>query len=502
MPLQPGTSAFKPQAPITFGQPNPVLPQNVMSNTNAGSTTPFVISGLKATQPGGVNSTQTNTIKASQTAPASQQVATGSPTNTSSTAPTVSPTGGNPNVNYSAGVTPLVNNPTSTVPQVSNAGVSTAPTTASGTSGAPQTQQSTLQQIKDLIAQQDSQQSNLTGQEQTLTNNFTNMNAGILSQPGEIGYQTGRQAQLQQTEQTGLAALEGQQAQLAAYEQPQLSALTSVANNLTPQTVAPGQAVFNPGTGQYTNASSGGATPTTAPSGIDQGTWTQYINDFSTGNIGALPSSITGNANLYGQLQQAVSAQNPNFNYNTAVGQASGQQAVAAAGGQTQASNIQASGTAATTAAASGLQTATQNYVNANTAYTAAQNQAANLQQVLNSTGINANPQFVNQSINSLSNQLGSANYTSFITALTEMQQKYTTLLSTVGAQTPTINGQQATAILNPNSTPAQINAAIDALNNAAYAQLQPLYSQIGTYQSQLGSSNTTNSVSAPNFNF
>jgi hypothetical protein len=108
------------------------------------------------------------------------------------------------------------------------------------------------------------------------------------------------------------------------------------------------------------------------------------------------------------------------------------------------------------------------------------------------STGINTNPQFANQTINALQNQLGSANYTSFITALSEAQQAYTSLLSSVGAATPTVNGQQATNIFNPNSTPSQINAAIDALNTAAYAKLQPLYNQIGIYASQLGGKNST----------
>lgn len=205
--------------------------------------------------------------------------------------------------------------------------------------------------------------------------------------------------------------------------------------------------------------------------------------DLSQGSVlgSTQPGGVAAAGNLLGQLQ--------------------GAQAQGAAPGQAAASNISTSGTAATSAAASGLQTATQNYVTANTAYSAAQNQAANLQQVLTSTGINSNPQFVNQRINQLQNQLGSANYTSFITALTEMQQKYTTLLSTVGAQTPTVNGQQATDILNPNSTPAQINAAISALNNAAYAQLKPLYDQIGTYSSQLSGSNTNSNANSTTAN-
>ena len=161
-------------------------------------------------------------------------------------------------------------------------------------------------------------------------------------------------------------------------------------------------------------------------------------------------------------------------------------------------SNAQVSGTATTNVANTGLQSSINNYVAANTAYSTATQQSQNLQATMASTGINTNPQFANQAINTLQNQLGSAKYTSFITALSEAQQAYTSLLSSVGAATPTVNGQQATAIFNPNSTPAQINAAITALNQAAYAKLQPLYDQIGTYASQLGGgSSTTNSTPA-----
>lgn len=375
----------------------------------------------------------------------------------------------NPNYNYNAGTAQTGTG--AGTPITSNAGTSTPST---GTS--PTTQQGLLSQIQTLINQQNSQQSGLTSQEQGLINNFTNMNAGILSQPGEIGYQTGRQAQLQQTEQSGLAALEGEQARLAGYEQPQISALTSAAGLLTPQATAAGQTVFDPSTGTFTGAIGG----------LSADTLNQYAQMAANGQYSAIPSSVTGNVALSAQLNQAAKAINPNYNPIASTAQ-----------GATTASNIQTGGTAATNAAAQGLQTATQNYVNANTAYTTAQNQSANLQQVLASTGINANPQFVNQKINALQSQLGSANYSSFITALTELQQKYTNLLSTVGAQTPSVNGQQATTILNPNSTPAQINAAIDALNAAAYAQLKPMYDQIGTYSSQLNGSNANSNANS-----
>lgn len=180
-----------------------------------------------------------------------------------------------------------------------------------------------------------------------------------------------------------------------------------------------------------------------------------------------------------------LTALGPNFNINASNAEAAAQ-----------ASNINTQGTLNTNIGAQGAQQATSNYVAAKTAYDTASQQATNLQNTLATTGINNNPQFVNQKINALQNQLGSANYASFITALNETKQAYTSLLSSVGASTPTVNGQQATDIFNENSTPAQINAAIDALNQASYAKLQPLYEQIGTY-SNIGSSGSGSSSTA-----
>lgn len=353
--LSPGQSAFTPQAPITFGGSNPIL-------SNAANQT-FATSGMQTSTPA-VTPSQTiqglinpsTPLKSVSTDGQGGTTVTYHPPAPAAT-PAVDESGGTANPNYLD----------FQVPQSQTAAVAAPAASAQPSTIAPTTQQSLLTQIQGLIQQQDSQQQGLTAQEQALTSNFTNMNAGILSQPGEIGYQTGRQAQLQQTEQTGLSALEGQQAQLAAYEQPQLSALTSAAGQLTPQTVAPGQAVFNPGTGEYTNASSGGGTPQTAPSGIDQGSWDTYVQDFATGNFGAIPSSITGNANLAGQLQAAVQAQNPSYNYNTAVGGAQGQQALGAATGTGEAQALQQiPGWSAASTAAQGIATQITNFLSSN----------------------------------------------------------------------------------------------------------------------------------------
>lgn len=145
-------------------------------------------------------------------------------------------------------------------------------------------------------------------------------------------------------------------------------------------------------------------------------------------------------------------------------------------------------GTAFSNTAAQGYSNAVQQYVAADTAFKQAEGQATNLQNTMQ--GVNAlDARFANQSINKLRNQFGDAKYTAFVTALAEAQQAYTSLLASVGAATPTVNGEQANLILNPSSTPAQINAAINQLNLAAKAKLDPMYQQIATYQGNLGGS-------------
>lgn len=289
-------------------------------------------------------------------------------------------------------------------------------------------------------------------------------------------------AQTTAAEQQAIAAganvaLQGNQQALSAQGQTQ-SALSSAGNLTQPNPASYGQAVFDPVTGTYSGGGSNLDPQTQATSLAQkvmsgQMTYDQAISSLSyAGSVGS------------------------NF-LNNAITQAGGNPLTLQATGSAQQSNIQTQGTLNTQIGAQGVQQATQNYVAAKTSYDTASQQATNLQNTLSTTGINQNPQFVNQKINALQNQLGSANYASFITALNETKQAYTSLLSSVGASTPTVNGQQATDIFNENSTPAQINAAIDALNTASYAKLKPLYDQIGTY-SNIGSNGSGGSTANP----
>lgn len=247
---------------------------------------------------------------------------------------------------------------------------------------------------------------------------------------------------------------------------------------------------YNPATGTFSNASPGSAGATGGVTFTGNPT-----TDASTAAQAVINGQMT-----YAQAQQSMSyAGSAANNYlNSAILAAGGNPENLEAQGAAQQQDVTTAGTAQTNIANSGLTTTTQTYNDANAAYSTAMKQAQNVQNILSSTGINASDsQDWNSAVNSLSARLGSANQAQYIAGLAELQTVYTNLLSSTGAATPTVNGQQAIAIFNPSSTPSQIDAAITALNNAAYAKLQPMYQEAQQYQSSLNSSTSNTSSTA-----
>lgn len=168
-------------------------------------------------------------------------------------------------------------------------------------------------------------------------------------------------------------------------------------------------------------------------------------------------------------------------------GQFQGAQAAAAAPGQAQASNIQTAGTTGTQIAASGLTDAVHDYQNLTQVNSAADANAANVQKILDATGLNSsNSNDYTKAINSLSGRLGNAQVTALNTAITELQNTYSQLLNS-GGTTPTGSEAQALAVLNPASSAAQINAAITQLQTAATNKLTAASQKAQNYQASLG---------------
>lgn len=437
----------------------PPIPYNQNATTASALLGPLAQSNpstaLKSTTQNNVDgSSTTNTYHAPDTG----LINGTSQTNSASTS--------NPNANYNAGILP---------PTASQG----TPVTGSSNSATYPGLISSLSSFnpfanKNVSDPYNNAQELNTELQQSRTNEANSVAQNRLN-PIPIGDQTGREAVIKNQyldQQTALAQeLAGESnlynSGLTGTNQT-LTGLTTAASGAAPIQASYSNQVLNPQTGESVGGTSGALS--TAVSNA--------INQIKAGggyqNAAATLSSF-GPAGTNALL----SALGPSFNINASNAEAAAQ-----------ASNINTQGTLNTTIGAQGAQQATQNYVAAQTAYKTASSQATNLQNTLASTGINNNPQFINQKINALQNQLGSANYASFITALNETKQAYTSLLSSVGAATPTVNSQAATDIFNENSTPAQINAAIAALNTAAYAKLQPLYDQIGTY-SNIGTSNS-----------
>lgn len=308
-------------------------------------------------------------------------------------------------------------------------------------------------------------------------------NKAIMSTPGILGQAIGQEANIGQANAAQEAALQGAitadtnvLGAANTQQQTQQSALNEAAGFTQPQSQF--GLLTNPQTGQPLNAQLVQGAVQTAIGLVNDGA---SVND---PQVQALisPFGFLGAEGL-NQAQQAI-AQSQGTTYNPTT---------QAAGAQAQASNVGTEGTASTQVAASGYASTLPVYQQASTDFTTADQQAGNLLKTLSDTGINStNATDYNTTINGLATKLGSTQTTAFTTALTEAQQAYTKLLSSVGAATPTVNGEAATSVLSPSSTPAQIAESIDKLNQAAYAKLAPQYQQALTYYNQLHGTDAT----------
>lgn len=306
----------------------------------------------------------------------------------------------------------------------------------------------------------------------------------VLGREGALNKQYAVQLEAAQEKVNGaiaaMAAATGQQnAQTQAYntagnigntaQSTAQSGLGTAAGLAQPIQMSYSNQLVNPTTGQPTAGGANSALQSAVTNAIKQiangAGYTNAVNSSSLSSFG--PAGITA-------LQQALG---PSFNVNMSDAQA---QAIA----QT---------------ASTGYSGSQQSYVDANTAFQTAQQQSKNVQAILSGSGINStNSTDWNTAINSLSTRLGSANQVKYITGLNELKQAYTTLLSSVGASTPTVNGEQATAIFDPSHTPSQIEAAISALDEAAYAKLAPMYQKYLLYQGQLGTGGSMGDTGSP----
>lgn len=235
--------------------------------------------------------------------------------------------------------------------------------------------------------------------------------------------------------------------------------------------------VFDPSTGTFKNAQTGGMMQASdAAQAVLSGKLSYADAKSALGYLGQ-----TGEA----QLQSAIMQANPNANLNQLEAQAAGQQAVAGAPYSAQASNIGTAGTAAT-------QSFNQIYSNANAqAATYSQQQSA-INSIGNQAlslmgGINDNSsQFVNAKINNLSAQFSNPKYAAFNTAVQALQARIGTALQ--AGEIPTAATSNAQAIANGNITVGALAATLKQIDKEMTTFVGTQQSLADYAKSQLGS--------------
>lgn len=526
MPTSPNLSSAYGTRPYTPNQATGGTNPSIYTPPMSAAPAPFVISGLKANQPGNLNSTGTNTLSKSQTASTPNQTATGtsyqgvaipsglSPTDlqsfiqsvninkgissngstpaSSSVAPTsVSSTYTGVNANGQSNAAGA-NNGAATPPITGNvttpSGATINTTTGQGTPAQPNNTFPGLigqiatsaqgnipigqnaQQIAAQYGQQIAQiGATAAGQEgQYLTGGGLMPTA--LGRAQTIGQTAGA---LQSAAAAGeSAALQGTGQQLTAQNQ-QTAGLTGAASLSQPTSNFP--FVFNPQTGQFTSSGAGG----TSSSGTTGAPTLTYNPGTDASNLataviqGKVPYSDAVSAMSYagsvaqGLLTSAIVAQGGNLT------QIQAQQAVTQG-------NIQTLGTAAAnaTAASIGSQTTAVNDLSAARASVANIGNSL-ISQIAQNNNLNpSNINAVNQLIQTIAGQTSNPQYQTLLNQMTDVVATYASILNP-GASTDTSRAQAAT-LLNQLSSGATVQQVISSLDQQAQEKISGIQTTLG----------------------
>lgn len=233
------------------------------------------------------------------------------------------------------------------------------------------------------------------------------------------------------------------------------SGLTSAAGFAAPQQNYP--FVFDPSTGTYKNASTGGVmNAADAAQSVLSGKLSYADAKSALGYLGG-----TGEA----QLQSAIMQANPNANLNQLEAQAAGQQAVAGAPYSAQASNIGTAGTAEANTyntIFNNAKTQAATYSQQQSAINGIGNQALSL---LTQAGINpSSSQYANLKLNQLGSQFSSPQYAAFNAAIQALQARIGTALQ--AGEIPTAATSNAQAIANGNITLPALASTLKQIDN------------------------------------
>lgn len=270
------------------------------------------------------------------------------------------------------------------------------------------------------------------------------------------------------------AALQGTQQQLTAQDQAANATNQAAGASNTGQSnvqgatgaattaTAPQQNypfVFNPSTGTYTNAATGGmVTPQDAAQAVLNGQLSYSDAATALGYLGN-----TGTA----QLQSAILTANPNANLNTLQGQATGQQAVGAAAGTAAATNTE------TAAEASGTLSAAQTQQIAQ--YQSAQQQGQNLisqaKDLISTFGLNPSElNAANGAVQKIAQNTSSPQYQELSNYLNDIAARYAQVLTPPGGSATDSTRAIAASMLNSTAQGTSLEQVMDSLDAQASA--------------------------------
>lgn len=286
------------------------------------------------------------------------------------------------------------------------------------------------------------------------------------------------------------AALSANSQGLTAQSQTQ-SALSSSGSLTQPSATFP--FVFDPATASF--STSGGNLQTSISGGVQQAISNPTLYSSLEGAIQATYGQAAA-----GMFQQAFiqAGGNPSIAAGQATGaqalaaapgqgQAAGEAAVIASGGQTQAQNNITAGTTATSAASDAYKTATAGVQAANSTYSGLAGVSSQLNDTLSGWHNNGKMTNVNQIINQIAGITSDPNYQKFVSALTNTQAMYRSILGSTGTN-PNAATEESIDVLNPGSSALTIQTALNQLLTDAYdGVVAPPKQQQSIYAKQLG---------------
>lgn len=536
---------------------NPQTPQLTTSpykiqspSMNQSATTPFVISGLKATQPGGTNSSATNTIPKTQTASTSNQQATGGASSIGSYKGQAITPGSDADVAAQIAAIDAKQSSSTQVSAASSQSNVGSSTQNNPVTGQPQTFSGLVGGLVNTSNQGSSQGQAITGnlantssignafgqsQNQQLAQTALG-NTAIGNQASAIGNQYGGQLQTienqvaansgaglysgsalsqgraQQVAQAGSnlinqetaaenAALAGNAQQLTAQQQQANAQNQVVGNANTAQSNV--QSGLNQAGGLAQNQQALTQSGLTSAAGLAQPIQAPYSNQvidpqtgqpINGGSAGTLPASAQSFVSNLAQQVQNGQMTRPDAESELSAYGPAGLQALNTALGpnfNTNASNASAS----TTATGQALQTA------ADVANSALDTLSSSFSALpgISTGGIPA----TNSIANAIESALGSSALTQYKTNLDDARSQLVGVLNSSGG-TPTGNEATAEAYLPDNMTVAQFNQNVGTVHNPGIVRqlIAQKVSAFTTSGNQSGSSgtDTTSSVSTPMF--